>query len=104
MPTVQELYELWAADSELRDALTQSLQGAADFSALKPENMRFDRDRRLLVIDLPTVKVREPIPLLAEMKIEPKYKGLRGPALDAAVPHEAGRVGSAGRARRSGPT
>jgi SAM-dependent methyltransferase len=25
MPTVQELYELWAADSELRDALTRSL-------------------------------------------------------------------------------
>ena len=25
MPTVHELYELWAADSELRDALTRSL-------------------------------------------------------------------------------
>jgi hypothetical protein len=54
-----------------------------DLASLKPENMRFDRKRRLLVIDLPPVTVREPIPLLAEMKIEPKYKGLRGAILDA---------------------
>jgi len=54
-----------------------------DLAALKPGNLRFDRERRLLVIDLPPVTVREPIPMLAEMKIEPKYKGLRGPALDA---------------------
>jgi SAM-dependent methyltransferase len=43
MPTVQELYELWAADSELRDALTRSL-GPRDpdwlydvFAALGPQ-------------------------------------------------------------------
>ncbi len=53
-----------------------------DLAAMKPENMRFDRQRRLLVIDLPPVTVREPIPVLAEMKIEPRYKGLRGPAID----------------------
>jgi SAM-dependent methyltransferase len=43
VPTVQELYELWAADSELRDALTQSLQPRGTewlydvFAALDPQ-------------------------------------------------------------------
>ena len=37
MPTVQELYELWAADSELREELQRSL---ARMSPLRPAPLR----------------------------------------------------------------
>ena len=67
----------------VRISLPCIIEYGFDLAALKPEHMRFDRERRLLLIDLPPVRVREPVPVLAEMKIEPKYKGLRGPALDA---------------------
>lgn len=54
-----------------------------DLSALTPERFHFDARRRLLIVDLPDVYVREPVPLLLEMKIEPRYKGLRNIVLDA---------------------
>jgi len=53
-----------------------------DMSQLKRENFRFDPSRKILIVDLPAVYIREPIPLLADMKIEPKYKGLRNVVFD----------------------
>src|SRR5262245_20662606 len=73
----------YLGDVGVRISVPCVIEFGFDLSALKPEHMRFDRGRRLLVIDLPPVTVREPIPVLAEMKVEPKYKGLRGPMLDA---------------------
>src|SRR5262245_55167337 len=73
----------YLGDVGVRVSVPCVIEFGFDLSALKPEHMRFDRGRRLLVIDLPPVTVREPIPVLAEMKIEPKYKGLRGALLDA---------------------
>src|SRR5438132_1513883 len=73
----------YLGDIGVRVSVPCVIEFGFDLAALKPEHMRFDRGRRLLVIDLPPVTVREPIPVLAEMKIEPKYKGLRGPVLDA---------------------
>ena len=54
-----------------------------DLSKLTPERFRYDARRRLLIVNLPDVYVREPVPLLSEMKIEPRYKGLRNIVLDA---------------------
>ena len=59
------------------------LEYAFDLSQMKHENFRYDPVRRLLVVDMPAVYIREPLPILADMKIEPKYKGLRNVVLDA---------------------
>src|SRR5437899_1554019 len=65
----------YLGDVGVRVSVPCVIEYGFDVAALKPEQMRFDRGRRLLVIDLPPVTVREPIPVLAEMKVEPKYKG-----------------------------
>ena len=65
MPTVQELYELWADDSELRAALQRSLEPRGTdwlfeaFAALGPE-------RGQLVVDVGSRNARHAIRLVRE--------------------------------------
>jgi SAM-dependent methyltransferase len=74
MPTVQELYELWAGDSELRDALQHSLEPRGvdflfdAFAALRPQAGE-------LVVDVGARDARHTIRLVRE-------HGLRAVALD----------------------
>ena len=79
MPTVQELYELWAGDSELRDALQRSLEPRGidslfdAFAALGPRTGE-------LVVDLGARDARHAIRLVRE-------HGLRAVALDPVPLH-----------------
>lgn len=59
------------------------IEFALDLAAVRHGQMRYDESRRLLIVDLPAVYIRKPIPELSEMKIEPYFKGLRGMLLDS---------------------
>jgi hypothetical protein len=54
-----------------------------DMGALRYGPMWFDPARRRLIMDLPPITMREPVPILTEMKVETTYGGLRGVLLDA---------------------
>src|SRR5262249_44145086 len=54
-----------------------------DMSAIRYGQMHYDPSRKLLVLELPAVQIRDPAPQLSEMKIEPQYRGLRGTMLDS---------------------
>jgi SAM-dependent methyltransferase len=79
MPTVQELYELWAGDAELRDALRQSLEPRGtdwlfeQFAALGPRAGE-------LVLDVGARDARHAIRLVRE-------HGVRAVALDPLPRH-----------------
>jgi hypothetical protein len=54
-----------------------------DMAAIKYGQVHYDPKRKLMVIELPPVQIRDPMPILNEMKIEPQYRGLRGTMLDS---------------------
>jgi hypothetical protein len=72
----------YLGEIDVRVTIPCYIEFGFDLSQLKRENMRYDAARKLLIVDLPPVYIRDPIPLLADMKIEPKYKGLRNVVLD----------------------
>jgi hypothetical protein len=73
----------YLGELEVKVSVPCLIEFGFDLSSLTPERFHFDARRRLLIVDLPDVYVREPVPLLSEMKIEPRYKGLRNLVLDA---------------------
>jgi hypothetical protein len=73
----------YLGEIDVRVTIPCYLEYAFDLSQLKHENFRYDSVRKLLIVDMPAVYIREPLPILADMKIEPKYKGLRNVVLDA---------------------
>jgi len=50
-----------------------------DLTMLTPDHYKSTPARRLLVIELPPVRLREPVPLLAEMKVERGTRGYGNP-------------------------
>src|SRR5579864_2381917 len=73
----------YLGEIDVRVTIPCYLEFAFDLSQLKREDFRYDPVRKLLIVDMPAVYIREPLPILAEMKIEPKYKGLRNIVIDA---------------------
>jgi hypothetical protein len=73
----------YLGEIDVRVTIPCYLEYAFDLSQLKREDFRYDPVRKILVVDMPAVYIREPLPILADMKIEPKYKGLRNIVLDA---------------------
>jgi hypothetical protein len=72
----------YLGEIDMRVTIPCYLEYAFDLSQMKREDFHYDAERRLLVVDMPQVYIRDPLPILADMKIEPKYKGLRNIVLD----------------------
>jgi hypothetical protein len=54
-----------------------------DMAGLRHSPMWLDADRRTWTIELSPVRIREPVPILSEMKVETTFGGFRGILLDA---------------------
>lgn len=67
----------------VRVSIPCQVEFSIDMAAVRYGPIWFDADRRQLTIELPPVAIREPIPILSEMKVETSYRGLRGVLLDA---------------------
>ncbi len=67
----------------VRVSIPCRVEFSVDMSALRHGPMWYDAARRQLTIELPPVVIREPVPILSEMKVETSYRGLRGVLLDA---------------------
>ena len=67
----------------MRVSIPCVVEFSLDMAAIRYGQVNFDPARKLLVLELPPVQVRDPMPLLAEMKLEPQYRGLRGSMLDS---------------------
>lgn len=67
----------------VRVAIPCHVEYALDLGALRFGNVKFDPDQCRLELAIPPVQIRQPVPLLDEMTVEPMYKGLRGTLLDA---------------------
>lgn len=67
----------------VRVSIPCHVEFSLDMGAVRHGQFRYDPARRLLIVDLPPVQMRPPVPLLDEMQIEPMYKGLRGMLTDA---------------------
>jgi len=67
----------------VRVAIPCYVEFSFDMGALRFGQAEYDPLKRRLVVQLPPVQMRQPVPLLDEMKIDPHYKGLRGTLLDA---------------------
>ncbi|HEV3144058.1 MAG TPA: hypothetical protein VGZ47_09260 [Gemmataceae bacterium] len=72
----------YLGEIDVRVTIPCYLDYAFDLSQMKREDFRYDPVRKLLVIDMPQVYIRDPLPILSDMKIEPKYKGLRNVVFD----------------------
>ncbi|MFL5340659.1 MAG: DUF4230 domain-containing protein [Gemmataceae bacterium] len=72
----------YLGEAGVKISIPCQIEFGLDLAMLTPEHYRFDKARRLLVVDLPPVRLREPAPNLAEMKVESTYKGLRNGLLD----------------------
>jgi hypothetical protein len=67
----------------MRVSIPCVVEFSIDMSALRYGQMHFDASKKLLVLEMPAVQIRDPMPLLSDMKIEPQYRGLRGSMLDS---------------------
>jgi hypothetical protein len=73
----------YLGEIDMRVTVPCYLEYAFDLSKMKPQDFRYDAARKLLVVEMPAVYIREPVPILSDMKIEPKYAGLRNVVFDA---------------------
>ena len=72
----------YLGEIDMRVTIPCYLEYAFDLTQMKREDLRYDPVRKLLIVEMPVVYIRDPVPILADMKVEPKYKGLRNVVLD----------------------